>query len=436
VRLTARSALPQVWWPFAGRKLGIVRALSYLSDDPEDLDLYHVLPTVTSLGSLLGDTRKFEPRAGGAGLTLGDACNRAMGELLERYAALTYDQPARITATHKELCNRGCSVVPVEMLALYSRDQLLTPEFAQSEFTEDTRVSWFEGNSLIDGSLIQVPAQLVALGYMPGPSEMAKCFYATSSGCAVGNSLEAALLGGLLECIERDAFVIRWYAQQAPPTLQCDPWDLLGRRRQSHDLEIRLHDMTVDGSVPVICATCVDRSGRDCFFVLGLAANLDARTAARKAMIELGQGRPFVKTLASLGEAPDQTAKFNNFDVNVRFFGDSSNAKYIEWFLENQTVSPLDCSMEISAKNPEARLRILLERCATMNLSPIAFDTTTPEMVDTGLFAVKVVVPELVPLCIPSAPFLGHPRLARFMAESELNGHSSRVPHWVPHPFP
>jgi len=322
------------------------------------------------------------------------------------------------------------------MLCLHSGEQFLSPEFAPSKFTEDTHVGWFEGTSLIDGSPIYVPGQLVALGYVPGRAEASKCFYATSSGCAVGRSLESALLAGLLECIERDALMIRWYARLAPPILRCDLGDLLPGRVQSEGLEIRLNDMTVDGSVPVIAATCIDRSNRNCFFVLGLAANLEARTAARKALIEVGQGRPFVKTLARIGKTPGPTTKFNNFDDNVQFFGTPSNAPYIQWFLENKAISSLDSLLEMQEEDPKSRLNILLDRCAATGVTPIAFDTTTPEMLDNGLFAVKVIVPELVPLCVPSAPFLGHPRLSRFLFESKRVRHAAPIPDWIPHPFP
>ena len=68
------------------------------------------------------------------------------------------------------------------------------------------------------------------------------------------------------------------------------------------------------------------------------------------------------------------------------------------------------------------QLSALLDRCSTMGITPIAFDMTTPEMHDHDLFACRVFVPELVPLSIPSAPFLGHPRLARFIAAAEQDG--------------
>jgi len=437
MRGRAEPSVPWQWLPFVGKKLGLAKGLSHLSVDPEDFELHHVFPISTSLGRLLGDTRDFEPRAGGAGVELKHAINRAMGELLERYASLAYDGKSRIVASHRSLSSRGHRVVPWQALSLFSREQLLTRGFAYTEFTEDTPVGWLEGTDLACGSLIHVPAQLVSLGYIPRPDEVGTCFYSTSSGCAVASSSEGALLAALLEGIERDAVMIRWYARIPPPILDLSPADLFGKAlgSQAQGLEIRFHDMTVDGEVPVVGVTCVERTGRSCFFLLGAASALDTLNAAHKALVEAGQGRPFIKFLANVGEAPRAGALFNDFNTNIRFFAEPSNAHYAEWFLRNTTLSKRDCSVVTGTTDPSKLLSELLDRCSRMGITPIAFDTTTPEIGDHGLFACKVFVPELVPLCVPSAPFFGHPRLAGFIAATEQDG-SAACPAWVPHPFP
>jgi ribosomal protein S12 methylthiotransferase accessory factor len=430
-------AIPPQWLPFIGRKLGLAKSLSSLSADPEDFELHHVFPTTTSIGELLGDKRHFEPRAGGTGIRLEDAVDRAMGELLERYASLAYEGTGRTVSSFRALANRNYRSVPFETLALFSREQL-TPGFPYAEFTEDTVVTWFEGTDLTNGSPIYVPGQLISLGYVPGAHEVAACFYSTSSGCALATSVEGALLAGLLECIERDAVMIRWYARLAPPMLDIDPADLLGRPLglQNRGLQIQYHDLTVDGEVPVVGVTCIERTGRPSFFILSAAAALDTSSAARKALIEAGQGRPFVKFLANLGEVLHEGDVFDNFDSNVRFFAEPRNAQYAEWFLQNTSLSARPFPPSQNPDGPLALFNVLLDRCLTMGWTPIAFDMTTPELRDQGLFACRVLVPELVPLCVPSAPFLGHPRLARFIAASRREGSATPVPAWVPHPFP
>jgi len=435
---SSKPAIARCWLPFLGKKMGLAKGLSVLSVDPDDFELHHVFPATTSLSRLLGYTGEFEPRAGGAGIRLEDAINRAMGELLERYASLAYDGTGSVVCSRKTLVSRGCRAAPLDSLTLFSPEQLAAPGFAHPEFTADTPVGWVEGTSLADGLPIFVPGQLVSMGYHPGPDEVSPCFYPTSSGCALGASVEAAVVAGLLESIERDAVMIRWYARMAPPALDLDPADLLGRPLgpQRQGLEIRFHDMTVDGDVPVVGVTCIERTGRPCSFLLSAAAGLDTLTAARKALVEAGQGRPFVKLLANLGPAPSEKDEFRDFDSNVRFYAEPANAHYTEWFLQQAGVPGSYFPPVRGVNDAPGMLRVLLGRCSTMGVTPIAFDLTTPEMHDCGLFACRVFVPELVPLSVPSAPFLGHPRLARFVAAAERDGSVGCIPAWLPHPFP
>ena len=265
--------------------------------------MYHVFPTTTKLGELLGHMREFEPRAGGAGMGLSDAINRAMGELLERYACLAYQGTRRIVSSYNALSGVGLRSVPLETLTLFSRQQLMERGFPYTEFSGETPIGWFEGTDLATGSPIYVPGQLISLGYVPRSDEVLSCFYASSSGCALAASAEGALVAGLLECIERDAVMMRWYARLAPPILELDPANLLGRPLglQSCGLEIRFHDMTVDGEVPVVGVTCIERSGRPCFFILSAASALDTVGAARRSIGRSRAGPPFRKVFGQCG---------------------------------------------------------------------------------------------------------------------------------------
>ena len=431
------SILPQ-WLPFIGERLGFVRRLSTMSIDPEDFDLHHVFPATTSLGRLAGHTSEFEPRAGGAGVDLNEAVNSAMGELLERYSAFACRSIGKVVSTYREMERDRLKTVPFELLTQFSRRQLQTPGFPFTEFTVDTRIAWLRGVNLTTGSPSYVPSQLISLGYAPEPDEISSCFYTTSSGCALGTSAEGALVSGLLECIERDSVMVRWYARIAPPILDFDPSQLLGRRLrlQTKGLEICFHDMTVDGEVPVVGVTCLERSGRPCCFLLSAAAAIDTVAAARKALIEAGQGRPFIKILANQEEAPTASCTFNDFDSNLRFFAEPSNAQYADWFLQNRRLSTRRFAAVPDSKNTIDLCDLLLKRCSNMGITPVAFDLTTPELRDHGLFVCRVFVPELVQVCVPFAPFLGHPRLANYIDEAQRNGLAASIPEWVPHPFP
>ena len=43
--------------------------------------------------------------------------------------------------------------------------------------------------------------------------------YETSNGCALGGSLEEAIFHGIMEVVERDSFLLTWYAKLPLPRL-------------------------------------------------------------------------------------------------------------------------------------------------------------------------------------------------------------------------
>jgi ribosomal protein S12 methylthiotransferase accessory factor len=435
MRFASKHTVPDQWLPFLGPKLGMAKALYSVATDADDFDVHNVFPAVTSLGRLLGHDQSLSPHAGGAGLRLEEATNRAMGELVERYAWFAYEGSGCVVASFKELVERGCRPAPREYLSYFSPEQCDSKTFPFAQFTDGTQVPWISGVNLLDGSSTYVPKQLVSLTGGESSTETPPVFYPTSSGCALATSMEEAMAKGLLEAVERDAIMIRWYARLPPPRLDIDPTELLPEALRG-GLEIRLHDLSLDGEIPVAGATCIERTGRPCFFLIGAAAAPDIWTAARKALLEVGQGRPFIKYLVEGSKAPSQDTLFGDFESNLRFYAEPCNARYVEWFLQNNVLSPRTVSPAAEVKNSRHKLMELLDRCQSMALTPIAFDLTTEEMVGAGLFGCKIFVPELVPLCVPSAPFLAHPRLARFIHSGKLDGRSLGVPEWIPHPFP
>jgi ribosomal protein S12 methylthiotransferase accessory factor len=249
--------------------------------------------------------------------------------------------------------------------------------------------------------------------------------------------MEEALAKAILETIERDAVMIRWYARLPPPALDIDPRSVLPQSPAPGDkLNVRLYDLTVDGDVSVIGAICIERTGRPCFFILSAAAALDAFAAARKALLEVGQGRPFIKNMIRKEAPPERETLFADFESNLRFYAEPSNARYVEWFGSNSALSHRTLRTNATERRPRQNLSDVLKCCSKMGLGPIAFDITTPEMIDTGLFGCKVVVPELVPLCLPSMPPLAHPRLARFIESSSPRAGVPSPLDAIPHPFP
>src|SRR5690606_40616130 len=76
------------------------------------------------------------------------------------------------------------------------------------------RSPWEWGWSLRDARPVLVPSRLV---YYSIPTAGDNFVFECSNGCAIGGCTEEAVLGGLLELVERDAFLNAWYGAARLP---------------------------------------------------------------------------------------------------------------------------------------------------------------------------------------------------------------------------
>ena len=160
---------------------------------------------------------------------------------------------------------------------------------------------WVAATRLSDGADVVVPRDVAYYlpegpggGDAPGGPENAGCYRQlvqdSSNGCACGGSLAEAVLYGLLEAVERDAFLIGWYGALALDEI--DPASI--RDRSSRELlarmrllghRVRFFDSTTGTRVPTVMAVAESAAtGSLCF---GAGAHPDAERALASALSEV-----------------------------------------------------------------------------------------------------------------------------------------------------
>src|SRR5690606_26898833 len=103
--------------------------------------------------------------------------------------------------------------------------------------------------------------------------EQRKFVQECSNGCASGSCPEEALLHGMLELIERDAFLLAWYgaarlAEIDPATCRDESVHFMLDRVNLLGYDVHLYDTRADLPVPVVTAVAVRRDdglGKLCF---------------------------------------------------------------------------------------------------------------------------------------------------------------------------
>ncbi|MBV9941046.1 MAG: YcaO-like family protein, partial [Solirubrobacterales bacterium] len=183
---------------------------------------------------LLGDKTEINYHLSGYGVYREEALVRLLGEAIERYALVTAAAAVKsrlFTASYNDLKSEP-DVMPWDLISTFTDDDYarMRGKVIFRAITPDDRISWLWCPSLFDsGKDIAVPAQCLFTGAQL--RDEIPFITSFSKGCASHTVPELALRSALLEAVEADALMIRWYAlMKARRVVVDDPvlQDLLG----------------------------------------------------------------------------------------------------------------------------------------------------------------------------------------------------------------
>ena len=163
-----------------------------------------------------------------------------------------------------------------------------------SNYQHDKEIDWIWGHDLSKDEEILVPACAV---YHPFHQDDAFLFSTHTNGIAAGNTYEEAIIHGLAELIERDAWSIARYTHNFNDALflEDEPGNRfiinVLERFEKAEIEIVTKDLTTDLDVPVVAAFSRDLVYREMFPIDGFGAHLDPRVAMVRALLEIATTR-------------------------------------------------------------------------------------------------------------------------------------------------
>src|SRR5581483_725525 len=286
-----------------------------------------------------------------------------------------------------------------------------------------------------------VPAELVFLG----PAVPAGCVsigYATSSGAACAREVEEALVRGLYELLERDAFMIVWANRLSLPALDwtADPWITAVDATvfSAAGLSYRAIDLSCFHRLP--CVLGVVRAPSGIQGALGVGA-VTAATIERAWCKALAEG--FAARAASVkldlvaGGGRLSAGDIRSFDDHIRYYaGRHAAAAFLD---ASDELRPTAAVPLLEGGTSAERVEALCARVEAAGATAYAVDVTSPDVRELGLVVVKVIAPELCPLeAAHDARFLGGARLYEAPWRLGLRPHPLRERDLNPdpHPFP
>ncbi len=379
---------------------GVVRALDLVQVAAGEPERPYVARAELANAGFRTDDDAFVP-CSGKGWTRRQARDGALGEALERYAAMTWRPQRTISATYDGL---GRPALHPRDLVLFADHQYDVVPY--QPWLPETELEWVPAQSLVTGNDLWIPLLAAHLGYEPPAG--AALFPATSNGFAAGPDPAGATLRALLEVIERDAFLIAWshrlpgrcVAAADVPDYRTRALAAAYARRGT---ELVVHLLPTDTSAAV--ALAIAWSDRAPAAVTGLAASLDPVAATRSAVFEAAQARPSLcarvrlpeaqALMAELVAAPSEVATMTDHDL---LYCDPSAAAAGMRFFREAPHEPWPDAVRPPVAEGNDGLSALVRSLAGVAGDVLAVDVTPPDVAGLGVRVVRGVVPGFVPL--------------------------------------
>ncbi|MGZ4291932.1 MAG: YcaO-like family protein [Gaiellaceae bacterium] len=419
---------------------GIVRGVDDVLAAPDDIRLVSVFCETGYSRDLVGHGTTH--RGAGSGRSRAAARAAAVAEAAERYSACDSEDAAVIVASAEEL---GRAAVTPSRFALFSETQYRLPGFPYERFTEATQLAWIEACSLPEAEPAFVPAQLVFLGWTPRPGE-ARIARSTSNGLACGASFEEAVLTGLLELLERDAFMIAWKARLSLPRLSWTCDSALAMFEQHYvrptGLRVAAIDLSAIWKVPTVLGVARSAVSGEAPIGVGACAAIDVERAVEKALDEAVRVRSWARSIRAedpTGERAPDADEIRYFDEHIRYHAyehHAAGADFLDAATETRNATDVH---RVAGGTPRDHIAAICARLEERGAFAYAVDVTAPDIRAAGLHVARVVAPELCPLDVEQdALHLGGHRLydepvrlgirETRLRESDIN--------LEPHPFP
>jgi ribosomal protein S12 methylthiotransferase accessory factor len=375
-------------------------------------------------------------------------------EGLERFAGMRpRGKRTAVTAAYSELI-ADHAVLDPRLCGLYS-DDFHRAEPGVRPFDPDRPIPWVWGWSLRDQRPLLVP-EILAYYHAPGGLEH-RFVQESSNGCASGGSLAEAVYFGLMEVVERDAFLLAWYGKAPLPEI-----DATGSRSPQtrsmidrlamYGYRARFFDTRVTFPIPVVTAVAerIDGGlGRLCF---GAGAGLDPEAALAAGLCEIATDAVNLRRRTARDEQRLRSlaADFDHVQVlhdHPLLYGLPEMAVHADFLLRDDRprVALGDLTTTGVGAVPPADdladdVTACVEAVAKAGFDVIAIDQTMPEQRALGFHTAGVIVPGLLPIDFGwrRQRALTMPRTRTALREAGLHKRDLAADdiNQAPHPFP
>jgi ribosomal protein S12 methylthiotransferase accessory factor len=294
-------------------------------------------------------------------------------------------------------------------LHIHEDEQQNEKGFNYVPYHDDLELNWIWAYSWKKQKSVLVPEQLVYYRVIAPKEEPVHRFcYETSNGCALGGTIEEAIFYGLLEVVERDAFLVSWYNRLPLKRLNLELVEdrnilLVKDRIESMGYELYVFDMTMGTKIPAIWAMIVnpkEDAPVKCYSAAG--AHPNPEKAIFSALVEVITSVPiYEKSMPEHREKAEELYRdgglVQEMHDHVLLYSLPKSIERFDFLLEKEKTigvqeafsswyqgePPLDFTEEVTT---------LMSTILSEAEDIFIIDQTTPELEKVDVKAVKVIV--------------------------------------------
>jgi ribosomal protein S12 methylthiotransferase accessory factor len=343
---------------------------------------------------------------GGRSHSYADSELTAILEGLERYCG--FAPRRKRTVVFDSYSRLHTTALDPYKVGFHAKEMFEQPDFPFTPFDPDSPIEWVWGYSFLQQRPILVPGLLAyySQGYGGGFA------YEISNGCAIGGSLEEAILHGIFEVIERDSFLMTWYARLRVPRLE---------HRSSGDRELSLmfhrltavtgyqvylYNTTMENGIPSIWALAKGGSEHRVNLICAAGAHLDPIRAAKSALFELAGMIPTAEQ--RWRERSEEAKSMFEDSFLVQQMEDHSllyslpqAEERLQFLLDDRrSVHTFDEAFPSMSAHEDLTddLKQVIQVFRGLQMDIIVIDQSSSETLRNGLRCVKVLIPGMLPM--------------------------------------
>lgn len=331
----------------------------------------------------------------GAGLSREEAMWSTIGEAIERYSAHVYIENEIVEAAAHDV-EGGIDFL--NDVILFSKEDYAKPDARFHNPDVDLVRGWAKAKNLLTGEPAHVPASIAYMTYEArSQHEILDQIYST--GLASHTSYRAAILSGLCEVIERDAYTSHWLTKTLPlgisrseieknlPPLFLKSCDEVG-------FEFTVAALPTDIGIPVFVTLASVPGGG---IATGAACRAVVGEALTKSVVECCHTFNWCLDMKRSNVHLEQENEILSFQNHVAWYLDEERTKHYPWHPDY-----IDAVHDIPAVWNEAKFESELEYVVAQidkaGYRSLYLDLTPEDIRELGFVVTKSFVPGLQPL--------------------------------------